>query len=75
MNTESVIERVIWKELINEIWIGQNPISFSHPKYIDNGYPHTNIHEHIITAILTFARPVFWLECGTVLPREKEYFL
>ena len=67
MNTESVTERVIWKELINEIWIGQNPISFSQPKYIDNGYPHTNIREYIITVILIFATPVFWLECGSMI--------
>ena len=67
MNTETKkLERTVWKELINEIWIGQNPISFSNKKYIDNAFPHTNIREHMITAVLNFVQPIFWVECGSL---------
>ena len=59
--------RIQWKELIDEIWLGVNPLSFSNRKYIDKGYPHTNINEAIVTAILTFARPVLWVECGSMI--------
>ena len=60
------MERTVWKELINEIWIGQNPISFSNVKYIDKAFPHTFIRENMITAVLNFARPLFWVECGSL---------
>ena len=58
---------VIHDEIIQQIWNGENPINYSQPRYIDKGYPHTNINPILVKAILNYVKPQFWLEVGSML--------
>ena len=58
----------IVKELQTELWNGENP--FDHAdvaRYLDEGYPHTNMTSDLAEAVIDVCRPVFWLEIGSML--------
>lgn len=52
---------------MEQIWNGNDPLKYGSLSYADNGYPHTNLNEIIIHALLDYRRPLFWLELGSML--------
>jgi predicted O-methyltransferase YrrM len=54
-------------ELTRELYHGANPYDAARLKYVDAGYPHTNIRVDLIESALTIVQPAFWLEIGTML--------
>ena len=57
----------IHDEIALQIWNGDNPILYSHTRYIDKRYPHTAIRPVLIETILKYTKPLFWLEVGSML--------
>lgn len=57
----------LYDELIKELYVGDSPYAYADIKNVDNGYPHTNILEDLVQAILTEFSPVSWLEIGSML--------
>lgn len=41
--------------------------AYAHTKYIDGGFPHTNVLPYLIAAVLRHTQPTFWLELGTFI--------
>lgn len=58
---------MIFDELVNEIYSGMPPYKYADSSKHDDGYPHTNILEELVSAILTEFKPEFWLEIGSML--------
>ena len=54
-------------ELRRELYNGGVPYLSAQLKYVDFGYPHTNIRRELIESILRTLRPSFWLEIGSML--------
>jgi cephalosporin hydroxylase len=54
-------------ELRRELYSGDNPFLAAQFKYMDGGYPHTNIVPELIDSTLGIVRPSFWLEIGSML--------
>ncbi len=64
---ESKIVYQIRNEVLNEIWVGSDPLSFANMSMVDHGYPHTNIIPEMIEMVLKAVTPTFWLEVGSML--------
>lgn len=58
---------MIVKELLNTIYSDISPYSSSEEKYIDDGYPHTNIIESLLFILFSNIEPTYILECGSML--------
>lgn len=58
---------MIFDELVNELYSGASPYAYADPAKHDNGYPHTNILDELVDAILIEFKPEFWLEIGSML--------
>ena len=54
-------------ELRLELCNGDNPFLCAQLKYMDFGYPHTNIVPELIDSTLRIIHPAFWLEIGSML--------
>ncbi len=63
----TVRNRTIALEVLNTLWMGNDPMAYALASNIDHGYPHTNIMTDLIALILEIVRPVFWLEVGSML--------
>jgi hypothetical protein len=57
----------IVSQLKTQLFDGDTPLAYADPRYLDDGYPHTNIEADIIHAVLEVVRPRFWLEIGSML--------
>lgn len=58
---------MIFDELVDEIYSGRSPYVYADSSKYDNGYPHTNILEDLVEAIIIEFKPDFWLEIGSML--------
>lgn len=56
----------ITQQIINELYLGVSPFSFTDSSMRDPGYPHTNIIPTTVDKILLDVRPSFWLEIGAM---------
>jgi Methyltransferase domain len=54
-------------ELRTELHGGNNPFDAAQRKWIDTGYPFTNLRPDVIEAVLTQTAPSFWLEVGSMV--------
>ena len=60
--------RTVRAELVRELWTDDDPFKYANAKHVDDGYPHTNIRESHIEAILQVQEgALFWLEVGSML--------
>lgn len=59
--------RTVRSTIVSELWLGEDPLAFALPKYIDLGYPHSNIQPHLIDMALDHVKPKFWLEVGSFI--------
>ena len=60
--------KTIRQQIIDELWNGLDPLeSFQDKKFIDNGYPHTNVKQTLVDVLLNVTRPFFVLEVGSML--------
>lgn len=58
---------MIIQELLNNLYSNISPYSSCEEKYIDNGYPHTNILYDLLEIIFTNIEPTYIVECGSML--------
>jgi hypothetical protein len=58
---------MIIEELRSNLFCNQDPYYAINPKYIDNGYPHTNLNKGIVENVLNNHKPTFWLEIGSMV--------
>jgi hypothetical protein len=57
---------MIIEELKSNLTCYQDPYFNIDSRYIDYGYPHTNINESFIENVLNYHNPTFWLEVGSM---------
>lgn len=57
----------VFKELLDQLYFGYSPFDYVNVNDTDFGYPHTNIDEPLINAVMTEFKPTFWLEIGSML--------
>ena len=58
---------MIIKELLNNLYSNNSPYLSCEEKYIDNGYPHTNILYDLLEVLFTNIEPNYIVECGSML--------
>ena len=58
---------MIINELLNNLYSNISPYLSCHEKYIDNGYPHTNILYDLLQILFTNIEPTYIVECGSML--------
>jgi Methyltransferase domain len=58
---------MIIKELLFTLYSNSSPYLSCEDKYIDNGYPHTNILYDLLQILFTNIEPVCIVECGSML--------
>lgn len=58
---------MIIQELLTNLYSDISPYSTCEDKYIDDGYPHTNILPDLLQVIFTNIEPNYIVECGSML--------
>jgi hypothetical protein len=58
---------MIIQELLRNLYSDISPYSSCEEKYIDNGYPHTNILPELLQILFTNMEPIYIVECGSML--------
>jgi len=58
---------MIINELLNNLYSNISPYSSCDKKYIDNGYPHTNILYDLLQILFTNIEPTYIVECGSMV--------
>lgn len=58
---------MIIEELLQNLYSNISPYSSCEEKYIDNGYPHTNILPDLLQVLFTTIEPTYIVECGSML--------
>jgi hypothetical protein len=58
---------MIIQQLLNTLYFDNSPYLSCEEKYIDNGYPHTNILYDLLQILFTNIEPTFIVECGSML--------
>jgi hypothetical protein len=58
---------MIIKQLLNTLYSNNSPYLSCEEKYIDNGYPHTNILHDLLEVLFLNIEPIFIVECGSML--------
>ena len=58
---------MIIKELLDNLYSNNSPYTSCEEKYIDNGYPHTNILYDLLQILFTTIEPNYIVECGSML--------
>ncbi len=58
---------MIIKEILNNVYSNNSPYLSCEEKYIDNGYPHTNILYDLLQILFTNIEPNYIVECGSML--------
>lgn len=54
-------------ELLKTLYAEGSPYTSADAKYIDNGYPHTNIVPDLLSMLFTTIPPIYIVECGSML--------
>lgn len=57
----------IYKELVENLYGGQNPFDGVDTKYVDHGYPHTHIQTKLLDTLYEHRPPTYVVECGSML--------
>jgi hypothetical protein len=57
----------IIQELLENVYSGVSPYTSAEEKYIDNGYPHTNILTDLLHVVFSTVEPTYIVECGSML--------
>ena len=58
---------MIIKELLDTLYSNNSPYLSCEEKYIDSGYPHTNILKDLLQILFTNIEPNYIVECGSML--------
>jgi len=58
---------MIIQQLLNNLYSNISPYLSCEEKYIDNGYPHTNILYDLLQILFTNIEPNYIVECGSML--------
>jgi hypothetical protein len=58
---------MIIAELLKTLYAGGSPHTSVDAKYVDNGYPHTNIIPDLLRVLFTTIAPNYIVECGSML--------
>ena len=58
---------MIINELLDTLYSNESPYLSCEEKYIDNGYPHTNILYELLHVLFTNIEPTYIVECGSML--------
>ena len=58
---------MIIQELLNNLYSNVSPYSSCEEKYIDDGYPHTNILVDLLQILFRNIEPTYIVECGSML--------
>ena len=58
---------MIIQQLLNTLYSNISPYVTCEEKYIDNGYPHTNISTELLQILFTNCEPTYVVECGSML--------
>jgi hypothetical protein len=58
---------MIIHQLLETLYSNNSPYLSCEEKYIDNGYPHTNILYELLQILFTFLEPTYIVECGSML--------
>lgn len=58
---------MIIKELLENLYSNNSPYLSYDEKYVDNGYPHTNILYELLQILFTTIEPNYIVECGSML--------
>ena len=58
---------MIIQELLDTLYSNNSPYLSCEEKYIDNGYPHTNILYDLLQILFTNIEPTYIVECGSML--------
>jgi len=58
---------MIIQQLLDNLYSNNSPYLSAEDKYIDNGYPHTNILYDLIQVLFTNIKPIYIVECGSML--------
>lgn len=57
----------IVKELLNTLYSEISPYASYDEKYVDDGYPHTNLTVDFFEKLVEFVKPTYIVECGSML--------
>jgi hypothetical protein len=58
---------MIIQQLLENLYSNNSPYLSCEEKYIDNGYPHTNILYDLLQILFTNIEPTYIVECGSML--------
>lgn len=58
---------MIIQQLLENLYSNNSPYLSCEEKYIDNGYPHTNILYDLLKILFTNIEPTYIVECGSML--------
>lgn len=58
---------MIINELLKNLYNNVSPYTSAEKKYLDNGYPHTNIKKWLITNLFENIEPTYIVECGSMI--------
>ena len=58
---------MIIKQLLDTLYSNNSPYLSCEEKYIDNGYPHTNILYILLENLFNNIEPTYVVECGSML--------
>jgi hypothetical protein len=58
---------MIIQELLNNLYSNNSPYLSYDEKYVDNGYPHTNIMCDLLHILFNTIEPAYIVECGSML--------
>ena len=58
---------MIIKQLLDNLYSNKSPYLSCEEKYIDDGYPHTNILYDLLQILFTNIEPTYIVECGSML--------
>lgn len=58
---------MIFQELLENLYFNTSPYSSADLKYVDNGYPHTNIQGDLLKILFSNIEPTYILECGSMI--------
>ena len=58
---------MIIQQLLDTLYSNNSPYLSCEEKYIDNGYPHTNIVYDLLHMLFTHIEPTYIVECGSML--------
>ena len=62
-----IVYIILLNELLSNLYSNNSPYLSCEEKYVDNGYPHTNILYDLLQILFTNLEPTYIVECGSML--------